>query len=77
MEQAKSIIMNYKAVADDKFGAGRMKFRLTRLRERTGLSEQALIFKLLNIGWDSCNEFESERRTIDALWQEKSENSKN
>lgn len=69
MDESKAIIVNGMAVRGDKFGAEQMKFRLSALKARTGISEQALIFKFLNLGWNACDEFAEAKAEIDRLWE--------
>ena len=60
--------MNLRAVSGDRYDADHMKFRLKRLRQMTGASEQALIFRFLHLGWDACPDFRTFMEEIEREW---------
>jgi len=64
-----SIVNNFKSVPDTKLNAGKMKFCLHRLKESTGLSEQALILRMLFFAFDNSEEFAEVRPGIIEDWE--------
>ena len=71
MDKAKreqSMIRNLKAVAGNRFGAAEAKFKLSRLREATGQSEQSLLVKLVLFAYEKMPEFAGCREKIDGDW---------
>ena len=64
-----SIMNNLRAVPDERLDAAKMKFYLRSLKEKTGLSEQALILKMLFFAFDNCGEFDELRESIVAEWK--------
>ena len=48
---------NYKAVPDSKYNAGVIKHVITCLRNETGMTEQGIIFRLLDYGLRNHPEF--------------------
>ncbi len=66
--------MNFKMVPGDKFGATRMKYRIDRLKAESGLSKQAIIFKLLALGWEALHEYGEAKARIDEEWEKKTGN---
>lgn len=64
-----SIMNNLRAIPDERLDAAKMKFYLRSLKEKTGLSEQALILKMLFFAFDNAEDFNSVRAGIVKEWK--------
>ncbi len=64
-----SIVNNMKSIPDERMDAAKMKAYLRGLRIRTGLSEQALILKMLFFAFNNSPEFDGVRGGIVRDWK--------
>lgn len=63
-----SIVNNFRVVPDDRMDAARMKFYLHQLKVATGMSEQALMLKMLFFAFEKNSEFDAHRARIVEEW---------
>jgi len=64
-----SIMNNFKVIPDERMDAARMKFCLRRLKLVTGMSEQALMLRMLFFAFDNSSEYDPVRDRIVKEWQ--------
>ena len=67
------MINNLKAVPDNRFGAGEAKFKISRLRQETGQSEQSLLARMVLFAFAQMKEFAACREGIQKEWEAKRE----
>ena len=71
-KREQSMINNLMAVKGNRFGAAEAKFKISRLRAETGLSEQSLLAKAVLFAFDKMPEFDGCREKIADEWEKES-----